>query len=254
MDIRRAALVLAVVGVVLLPGVGYVYAYDSLDGPQPHREPTSYVTEPMDVSNDTVMADRYGGDVAFFVPQLEYRHVGGDFRARNETREVLVRAMETGNATTTNESVSADLQSIRRNYSFVDGGHDGFYRLSLSVDGGQTVVTATPANDTAVAAEAREEVVVAYDSLSPEERRTFEKIRDASGEDAFGYRPWSNESVPYPPTVVEEGGEHYAVVAYAHVDDFNFPDGVVLGVAASGLGVLSLLGAGVLGLVLAVRS
>ena len=255
MDHKRAALLLAVAGLLFLPGVGYVSALDSLDEPEPHRSSASYGAAPVDVDNDTVMAERYRSAVTFYAPRLQYRHVADEFAARNETRDVLLRAMETGRATTTDEAVRADLQSLQRNYSFVTEEYDAVYRLSLARDGERTVVTATPANRSAVADAAREAVVVEYESLSPGEQATFEKVLNASqSEDAYGYRPWSNESMPHPPVVVEKGDTHYAVRTVAHVDDFDFPDGLLLGVVASGLGVVLLVAALVVALVGAYRS
>jgi hypothetical protein len=201
------------------------------------------------------MAEQYRSAVTFYVPRLQYRHVADEFAARNESREVLLRAMETGRANATAEGVRADLRSIQRNYSFVTEEYDELHRLTLERDGERTVVTATPANRSAVADAAREEVVVEYESLSPEERATFETVLNASrSEDADGYRPWSNETMVHPPVVVEKGDTHYAVETVAHVDDFDFPDGLLLGLLASGLGVVLLVAALLVALVGAYRS
>lgn len=255
MEYKRAALLLAVAGLLFLPGVGYVFALDSYGEPEPHRSAASYGATQIDVDNDTVMAEQYRSTVTFYVPRLQYRHVEDEFDARNESREVLLQAMETGRATTTDEAVRSDLRSIQRNYSFVTEEHDEVYRLTLERDGARTVVTATPANRSAVADAARDEVVVEYESLSPGERATVEKILNASrSEDAYGYRPWSNESMPDPPVVVEKGDTYYAVETVAHVDDFDLPDGLLLGLAASGLGVVLLVAALLVALVGAYRS
>lgn len=254
MNYRRTALSLAVLGLVLLPGVGYVFALDGLGGEEPHRSSTSYGAAPIDADNDTVMAAQYRSAVTFYAPRLQYRHVADEFSARNETREVLLTAMRTGTAATSDGDVRADLRSLQRNYSFVTAEYDEVYRLALERDGETTVVTATRANESAVAAAAREEVVVEYETLTPAERATFEKIRNATrSEEDYGYRPWSNESVLHPPLVVEKGEAHYAVETVAHVDDFDFPDGMLLGVVASGLGVVSLVTAVLTALVGVVR-
>jgi hypothetical protein len=62
-----------------------------------------------------------------------------------------------------------------------------------------------------------------------------------ASEAAFGYRPWSDEPVPERP-IVERGGTYYAVEVTAHTDDFDFPDGLLLGGAGALVGVVAVFG------------
>ncbi|SDL89423.1 hypothetical protein SAMN04487949_0090 [Halogranum gelatinilyticum] len=254
MNYRRTALALLVVGLLLTPGVWYVFAVDDLTGPDRYRSSSGYTATPVDVSNDTLLADRYDSRLTVRADSLRYRHVADDYAAPNETRRVLAEAIETGRATTSNDSVRADLVAIDEEYPFVanESTRDGVYALELSTDEGTTVARATRANDSAVADAVRRDLLVSYEALPTDEQATFDAIRNATVHDDW-YRPWSDEPVPDEP-LVRKGDTTYAVAAPVAVDDFNFPDGLLVGLVASALGVLSLLAAGLVAIVGYVRS
>lgn len=245
MSPRRAALLLLLVGAVLLPGPAYTVGLERLDGPERYRSSAGYEAAPIDASNDRLLVDRYGSRVSFWVEGLAYRHVAHDYRVPNRTRRVLDRALRTGTATTDDGAVGADLRRLARNYSFLTGPDGERYSYAVPSSGGTTAVETERTNDSAVAAAVREESVVDYDDLPPAERRTFDRIRNATrSEEEFGYRPWSGEPVPEAP-IVARNGTHYAVGVVVHVDDFDLPDGLLLGVAGSGVGVFCLFASGV---------
>jgi hypothetical protein len=246
MDRRRVALACFLVGLLLLPGPAYAMVVDWADGPDRTRSPSGYQATEIDVSNDSLVAERYTSAVTFYAPTLTYRHAA-DYRARNETSDVLVRAIRTGNATTDDPAVVADVRSIQRNYSFVTVEYDTVASLELSADDEATRVRATPVGDAEIAAAVREELVVSDDSLSPAERRTFEKIRNATvSEAADDYRPWSDE--PVPPTIVRRGDTYYAVEQVSSTDEFGSP-GLFVGLAASAVGIVLLVVGSLVGIV-----
>ncbi|SFL38991.1 hypothetical protein SAMN04487950_3595 [Halogranum rubrum] len=255
MNYRRTALALLVVGVLLTPSVGYVFALDDVTGPDRYRSSSGYVATPVDASNDTFLADRYASRVTFRADSLRYRHVATDYDAPNATRRVLADAVDTGRATTRNDSVRADLAAIDDEYPFVtnDSTRDGVYDLRLSTEAETTVVRTTRANDSVIADVVRRDLSVSYESLPPAEQATFDAIRNATEHGEFGYRLWSDEPVPDAP-LVEKQGTTYAVWVNLHVDDFNFPDGLLFGLVASALGVVSLVAAGLVAVVGYVRS
>jgi hypothetical protein len=237
----RVALALLVVGVVLLPGPAYAIGLDRLDGPDRHRISTGYVATPIDASNDSLLAERYAGRLALRTESLQYRHVATDYRAPNRTRQVLERAIRNGTATAETSAVRSDLRRLARNETFLTVDDDAYYALSVS----SGTVETSRATDAEIAAAVRDELVVDYGRLPAAERRTFGKIRNTTISSERGdYRPWSDEPVPDEP-IVERDGTHYAVHVRSHTDDFGFPDGLLVGVAASLVGVTSLLGSGV---------
>ena len=255
MNYRRTALALLVLGLLLTPGVWYVFTADDLTGPDRYRSSSGYTATPVDVSNDSQLADRYDSRLTVRADSLRYRHVADEYAAPNETRRVLAETIETGRATVRDDSVRSDLVAIDDEYPFVtnESTRDGVYALELSTEADDTtVVRATRANDSAVADVVRRDLVVSYESLPPAEQATFDAVRNATVHDE-SYRPWSDEPVPDEP-LVEKGGTTYAVETTVHVDDFDFPDGLLLGLVASGLGVLSLVAAALVAIVGYVRS
>lgn len=246
MSPQRIALALALVGVILLPGPAYAFALDGLDDSDRHRSSTGYRAEPVDASNDSLLVERYQRDVTFYAEGLTYRHRADEYRAPNETLDVLRTAVASGNATTTSDDVRADLRRVDRAEPFVTLEYDGVYDLRLSTAGETTTVRAVEATDAEIAAAVREELVVDYESLSAGERRTFEKIRNATtSDDAHDYRPWSDEPMFETPVVVDRDGEQYAVAVASETDDFDLPDGLFVGITASVVGIASLAGAAV---------
>ncbi|UIO99930.1 hypothetical protein Hbl1158_00720 [Halobaculum sp. CBA1158] len=234
----RTALVILLVGLLLVPGPAYAFALDDLGQEERHRSSTGYSATEVDVSNDTVLADRYGTELSVRPSSFQYRHVRERYRAPNRTRETLEAAMADGDAAVESDAVAADLRRLDRNHSFLTAEYDTYYAFDVA-DG---ELTATPANDAEVAGVVRDQLVVNYSALPPDERRTFRKIRNATAsEEAFDYRPWSDEPVPERP-IVERDGRYYAVEVTSHTDDFDFPDGLLLGLAGSGVGVVAVVG------------
>jgi hypothetical protein len=240
MSPRRAAVVLFVVGLVLIPGPAYAIGLDRLDGPDRHRRSAGYVAVPIDVSNDTLLTERYGNELSFQPQDMQYRHVAERYRQPNVTRDVLERAIRTGTARSVDPAVGVDLRRVERNHSFLTPSFDRFFAYDVSGRGNTTTVTTTLANDSDVAAVVRRELVSEYSQLSPAERETFRKVRDATrSEERHDYRPWSDEPVPERP-IVERDETHYAVEVRSHTDDFGFPDGFLLGVAGSAVGIVAI--------------
>lgn len=240
----RTALVAVLVGLLLLPGPAYAFALDAADGPERYRSSAGYAATEIADENDTVLAEQYASSLTFRPESFQYRHVRDDFRAPNRTREVLEAAIATGSATVDDDAVAADVRQLRRNYTYLTVEYDTYHTFTLA-DG---AVTTTVANESDIAATVREELVANYSDLSPAERRTFRKIRNATdSEAAYDYRPWDDEPVPEQP-IVERDGTHYAVEVVSHTDDFSFPDGLFLGLVGSGVGVVAVLtGIGTLG-------
>lgn len=240
----RRALVLLVVGLLLLPGPVYALGMERLDGSDRHRVAAGYTATPIDIDDDGLLTEKYRGDLTFRTESLAYRHVAADYREPNRTKATLERAIRTGNATTTDERVRADLRRAAERHPFVTVEYDRVYDYTVETRGGETTVETTPASDELVARTVRERLVVPYDTLSPAERETFRKIRAATTDDDPGdYRPWSDEPVPEQP-VVARNGTHYAVEVVSHTDDVGPPDGVIAGVGASLLGVCLVVGSG----------
>lgn len=243
---NRTALALLVVGLVLLPGPAYAIGLDRLDGPDEHRVSAGYVAEPIAAANDSVLADRYAGQVSFQPSDLEFRHVRDDYRAPDRTRDVLERAIGDGSATTDDGAVESDLRRIERNHTFLTVSFDAYYAYGIESTADATTVETTRANDSEIATAVREELVADYEHLPEAERTTFRKIRQATeADDQYDYRPWSDEPVPGEP-IVERDGDYYAVEVASHTDDFHFPDGLFLGFGASIGGIVCLLLSGVI--------
>ncbi|WP_265111087.1 hypothetical protein [Halosolutus halophilus] len=244
MSPNRVVLALLLTGLILLPGPAYAIGIERLDGPDRDRSSAGYVATPIDASNDSLLADRYGGHLSFRTGDLTHPYVAADYRAPNETRRVLERAIRNGTATTSSQAVYADLQQLQRNETFVTISHDAYYDYSISTAADTTTVRTTPVDNATIARAVRDELVVAYGQLPPAQQATFDKIRNATeAPDQYEYRPWSDEPVPDEP-LVERDGTHYAVEVVSHTDDLNFPDGLFLGIIASAVGLVSLLASG----------
>lgn len=241
MSLRRASLVLLVIGLVLLPGPKYAIGLDRMDGPDRHRVSNGYVAEPIDVSNDSVLAEEYAQRVSFRTSNMQLPYVAEEYRAPNRTRDVLERAIREGTATTSDEAVAADLRRLERKHTFLTADSQTYYAYTVESTADATTIETTRANGSVIAAAVREELVVSYDDLPEDERATFRKIRDATqDDDRYDYRPWSDEPVPEEP-IVEREGTHYAVEVTSQTDDFNVPDGLFLGFAASAVGFVCVL-------------
>lgn len=240
MPSNRAALALLVTGLVLLPGPAYAIGFEQVDGPERYRTSAGYTATPIDTSNDSMLAEQYGSRLSLRPDVLELPYMADRYRAPNQTRSVLEATIENGSVSSESENVSTDLERLRANYTFLEGPSDSYYRYSVS----STRIEASQVNDSVIADAVREELAVEYSSLTPDERETFRKIRNATvSEEQFAYRPWQDEPVPENP-IVEGNQTAYAVRVASHADDFHFPDRLLLGIGASLLGIFSLVLAG----------
>lgn len=239
----RTALALLVAGLVLLPGPGYVALLEHVDGPE--RQSTAYVATPIDASNDSLLADRFADRISFQPERLTYGYVADDYRAPNRTRDVLERAVWNGTATTGDEAVAADLRRLDSDYAFLTLDYDEYHAFAVSeTSASDTVLRTNPANASEIAAAVRHDLVVDYRDLSPEERETVRKIRNATtAEDRYDYRPWSDEPVPERP-IVRRNGTTYAIETNGHVDEFGPSLRIILGFVSSAVGLVCLFASG----------
>jgi len=240
MSSNRAALVLFLIGLVLLPGPAYAVGLDRLDGPDRYRISTGYQTTPVDISNDSVLAEEYRFGLEFLPEDMRFRYIAEDYQAPNQTRRVLEWAIRNGSATTEDQAVQADLQQLQRTHPLLTLSYEVYYEYSLSSTDGTTTIETTRANDSRIAALVRSNRVVSYENLTEAEQWTFRKIRNATEDpDQYDYRPWSDEPLPERP-IVERNGTYYVIEGTSETDDFNFPDGFLLGFVASGVGLVAL--------------
>jgi hypothetical protein len=240
----RPVLALFVVGLLLLPGPVYAGVVDSLDR---DRIATGYGAERVDFDDPATrerLVERFADDVTVTIAHVAEPYVVDEFRAQNRTVRVLRRAYRgNGSVRVTDEAVRADVTDLARNASFLrpDFDHEPRRLVVGRRDDALLVGTrATTASERFAAV--REATVVRFDALSPAERATVEKVLNASlGEDRGYYRPYRNEPHPFP-AVVERDGDYYLVRPVVTVDDFG-PDGFLVGLAGSGVGLVCLLGA-----------
>lgn len=245
---RKLALVLAVVGLLCLPAPMYLGWAADATAPPP-RSSQVYGAQAVDTADSDdrkLLVDRHAGDVAFSTHRVSERYSAGEFRAPNESRRTLDRAMETGSATTDDPDAKADLRAIGDEYAFVydayGEGPRSYYRLGVAENGSR--VTAENASLDRVANATVERAAVDYASLSPGERRTVDRVL-ANASD--GYRPRTDE--PFAdrlPALVRVEGTLYSLHVVGHVDDFG-PGfgGFVVGLGVAAVGLLLLLAAGV---------
>lgn len=253
MRLRRIALLLAVLGVLCLPAPLYLGWAADATAPPP-RTSGVYAADSLDPSNATdreLIVDRHGTAVALSTHQVSRRYSAGEYRAPNVTRRTLEAAMRTGSAATGDPDARADLRRIARNYTFVYDAYDdvGYHRLRVSEDG--STVRAENVSVDRVANATVERAAVRYESLSPGERRTVDRVLANSSGDAAGYRPRVDDPfVDRLPALVRTDGTLYSVHVVAHVDDFG-PGfgGFVVGVGVAAVGVVLLVAAGVVALV-----
>lgn len=254
MERRTAALALLAVGLVLLPGPAYaVVVDDATGGDERHRESYALGAERIDpntTAGQRELVRRYGTRVALPVESVTAGYARDGYAAPNRTASVLRAAIENGTAVATAAPVRSDVAAVADEYDYLrvdrgsDPADDPYYALSVSESGTRTTVRADRVNRSDVAATVLDRHAVAYDSLSPAERETVDKIlaESAEGEASGEYRPYSDEPVPDRPFVLRRGDAYYDVHVTSHVDDFSFPTGFLAGVVASVVGVLSILG------------
>jgi hypothetical protein len=231
---KRIVLILLLVGLVSLPGPAYAYGFTELTDPDPARASVGYVATPIDVTNDSLVADRFADEVAFQPGELSHEDAREDYDAPNATRERLVRAIETGSAPVENASVRRDLRSLDREAALLTHESDAYYTVHL--DG--SVLRAERADESVVAAAVRTRLVVPAADLPAGERATFEKIRNATSHDE-SYHPLHDERVPDGEIVTRDGQAYHVRATFPF--DPGFIVGVGVGVIGSVLGALSLL-------------
>lgn len=253
MDLRRAALLLAVVGLLCLPAPMYLGWAAEATAP-PAQSSQIYAAEPIDLDNASDRESfvyRHGDEVTLPTHELTARH-GDEYEKPNATRRLLVTAMRDGSASTVgNDGAQADLRRIDAAYEFVrdtndDTEPDGYYRFAVSVDGPTTNVTAEPVDDATVA-DAIAAQAPRYEALSSGEQRTVDRIIDNSTGDDWGYRPYVDEPfLDELPTPIYKGDTLYSVSVSGHADDFG-PGfgGFVAGIAVAIVGVMLLFTAAV---------
>jgi hypothetical protein len=245
MSPNRIALALLLIGLVLLPGPAYAVGLDRLDGPDRYRVSAGYQATPIDISNDSALTEEYRYGLAFQPADMQFRYVAEDYRAPNRTQRVLERAIRNGSATTEDQAVQADLQQLQRTHPLLTLSYEGYYEYSVSSTDGTTTIETTRANDSRIATLVRSNRVVSYENLTEAEQQTFRKIRNATDDtDQYDYRPWSDEPLPERP-IVERNETYYTIENTSETDEFNFPDGFVLGIVASGLGLVALVLSGI---------
>ena len=251
MEHRKAALALLVLGLILLPGPAYAVVADDWTGGDDRHRSSQVVgatrLAPATDEGQRTLVRQYGTRVALPVQSLTASYARDDYEAPNRTAAALRAAIANGSAVATADPVRSDLDAVAREYAYLridrgaDPADDPYYALAVDAGGDRTTVRATRANRSAVAATIRDRYVVAYDSLSPAERRTVDKVLNQSVGDGSGYRPYADEPLPDRPFVLEKSDAYYHVGTVAHVDDFSFPTGLLAGLVASGVGVLSVL-------------
>lgn len=248
MPSRSTALALLVVGLLLLPGPMYAVAFDRFDGTERHRVPSGYVAEPINASDDAVLGERYANHLALRPRTLSARYSADDYRAPNRTRRLLERAVRNGSAATSDDAIRSDLARLERNYSLLTLEYDEYYAFSAVTSDGTATVRANRSTDAEIADVVRDELVVSFRDLSPAERRTVRKIRNATeSEAAYDYRPWSDEPVPDRP-IVRMNGTHYAIEKATVTDEFGPSTGILFGFLGSLVGAGCLVGAGLVAL------
>ncbi|WP_435125078.1 hypothetical protein [Halobaculum sp. D14] len=252
MRLRRVAVALAVVGLLLVPAPLYLSAAGTALSPPP-KTPSVYGAEPVDLGTadgrETVL--RYHSHrVVLSVHQVSRRYSAGEYRAPNRTRRTLRAAISDGNAAD-DPAVRADLRAVARNYTFLTGEYHGgetYVRFRVRENG--SVVTAERVTAARVANVTARRRAVDYGSLSAAEQRTVDRIVDNSTDD-WGYRPRVDAAfADRLPALVSVDGTLYSLHAVAHVDDLGAGfTGFVYGVYAAGVGVVLLVAAGGLALV-----
>lgn len=240
MRLRRIALLLAVLGLLCLPAPLYLGWAAEATAPPP-RTSQVFEAEPLDPANESdreTIVERHGTVVALSTHRISESYSAGEYRAPNETRRTLETAMGNGSATTADSGAQADLRRIAGDYAFVYdayGDREQYYRLGVTGNGSE--VRARNVSVDRVANATVEQSAVSYAALSPDERRTVDRIVDNSSDD-YGYRPRTDEAfVDRLPALVERDGTLYSVHSDSHVDDFGPGFGgflVGLAVAAAG--------------------
>lgn len=222
---RKIALLLLLVGAICLPAPLYLGWAAEATAPPP-KTSGIYAAEPVDPGNASDrkhLVYRHRAAVALSIHQVSARYSAGEYRAPNQTRRLLARAMQNGSATTRDPAVAADVGRIDRNYSFVYdayGEDDDYYRLRVRENGSRVaterVTEAKFANATV------ERAAVRYADLSPGERRTVDEIVRSPSGVGEGYRPRVDDAfVDRLPALVWKDGTLYSLHVTGHVDDFG---------------------------------
>lgn len=241
MRLRRIALLLVVIGIVLLPAPLYLSWTAQANAPPPQTSQV-YFAEPLDPGNATdreTLVYRHKTSVALSVHQVSEQYSAGQYQSPTETAQTLEAAMESGSASTDDDGAQADLRAIARNYSVIYDayGETGtYYRLAVVEDGAE--VRATEITKAQLVARILDQGVYEYDSLSPGAQETVDRIIEKTADDGFGYRPTVDDPfVDRLPALVEKDGTRYSLYVGAHVDDLGPGFGAaILGLIGTGIG------------------
>jgi hypothetical protein len=247
MRLRRLALLLAVVGLVCLPAPLYLGWAAETAAPPPKSSQVygADARDPADASDRKHVVYRHAGDVALSTHRVSERYSAGEYRAPNESRRTLERAMASGSATTDDPGAKADLRGIGDEYAFVydaygDAERRSYHRLTVTENGSRVATENVTLDRVANATIDRR--AVEYASLSPGERRTVDRVLERDS----GYRPGVDDPfVDRLPALVWVDGTLYSLHVVGHVDDFG-PGfaGFVVGLGVAAVGALLLLASG----------
>jgi hypothetical protein len=245
---RRVALLLAVVGLVLLPAPLYLAAAADLTAPPPQTSQV-YAGDPVDPTSESdqyTIISRHSYPLTLSVHQVSEQYSAGEYRAPNATNRVLRTAMADGSATADDPDVQTDLRAIAGGHRFVYdayGDEEQYYRLRVRENG--SAVSATPVSHGRVANATVEQAWV-YENLTAAERETVDAILDNSSEEEWGYRPPVDDAfVDRLPALVWKDGTLYSLHVVGHADDFGAGfGGFVVGLFVAAVGVVLLLVAG----------
>jgi hypothetical protein len=257
---RRGA-VLALVAVVLLANPIYVPHLVDEDESQ---SGTSYGAFPVDPGNasDQRRIERAVGDddvvdVAALADANEQAVYGDEYAAPEAAAAALERAIETGNASTSDADAAFTLRRVAAVHEFALADADArtYYRIDAGPAGNATgdeaaaaTVTAERASRGAVADFLVHRDAVLYASL-PESQRAAVEEAIAAGD--RGYLPEDSEALwGLTDDIVVRDDTYYVVEPVAAVDDFGPSTRRLASLLLSGLGAL----AAVAALVLTARS
>lgn len=241
MGLRRLALLLLIIGVVLLPAPIYLSWTAQANAPPPQTSQV-YDAEPLDPGNATdrgTLLSRHKTSVALSVHQVSEQYSAGQYQSPTETAQTLEAALANGSASTDDAGAQADLRAVARNYSVIYDAYDEtetYYRLAVLEDGAK--VRATEISRGQLVARIVDQVPYEYDSLSPGAQETVDRIIQESSADGFGYRPTVDDPfVDRLPALVQKDGTLYSLYVGAHVDDLGPGFGaVILGSVGTGTG------------------
>jgi hypothetical protein len=258
MRLRKVALLLVVLGILCLPAPMYLGWAAQQTAPPP-RTSQVYAAESVDLGTDSgreLVVQRHVTNVALSTHQVSERYSAGEYRAPNETRRTLERAMASGSARTADPAARTDLRRIGQHHAFAydayADGEERYFRLRVRENG--SLVEATPVSADRIANATAERAAVRYERLSAAERKTVDRVLGNVSTDD-GYRPRVDAAfTDRLPALVVKDGALYSLHVTSHVDDFGPGfSGFIVGIGVAGLGVVLILAGGAIALVSRLR-